>query len=53
MICCRFLTVTQFVRVWRNECLRVFHDRLINQTDKALVSHSMHQRFLQQEHYTL
>ncbi|KAI4888942.1 hypothetical protein NFI96_027441 [Prochilodus magdalenae] len=32
----RFLTVTQFVRVWRNECLRVFHDRLINQTDKAL-----------------
>uniref|UniRef100_A0A674DLM6 Dynein axonemal heavy chain 10 n=1 Tax=Salmo trutta TaxID=8032 RepID=A0A674DLM6_SALTR len=33
----RFLTVTQFVRVWRNECLRVFHDRLINEIDKALV----------------
>ncbi|KAM3867513.1 dynein axonemal heavy chain 10 [Diretmus argenteus] len=33
----RFLTVTQFVRVWRNECLRVFHDRLINETDKTLV----------------
>ncbi|XP_044296574.1 dynein axonemal heavy chain 10 isoform X1 [Varanus komodoensis] len=33
----RFQTVTQMVRVWRNECLRVFHDRLINETDKALV----------------
>ncbi|KAM4590913.1 dynein axonemal heavy chain 10 isoform 1-T1 [Odontesthes bonariensis] len=33
----RFLTVTQFVRVWRNECLRVFHDRLIDETDKTLV----------------
>ncbi|KAM6297937.1 dynein axonemal heavy chain 10 [Aegotheles albertisi] len=33
----RFQTVTQMVRVWRNECLRVFHDRLINEADKALV----------------
>ncbi|XP_013925275.1 PREDICTED: dynein heavy chain 10, axonemal-like, partial [Thamnophis sirtalis] len=33
----RFQTVTQMVRVWRNECLRVFHDRLINKADKALV----------------
>ncbi|XP_076006843.1 dynein axonemal heavy chain 10 [Genypterus blacodes] len=33
----RFLTVTKFVRVWRNECLRVYHDRLIDETDKALV----------------
>uniref|UniRef100_A0A8C2AJS1 Dynein heavy chain 10, axonemal-like n=1 Tax=Cyprinus carpio TaxID=7962 RepID=A0A8C2AJS1_CYPCA len=33
----RFCTVTQFVRVWRNECLRVFHDRLINETDKITV----------------
>uniref|UniRef100_A0A8C2R8N1 AAA+ ATPase domain-containing protein n=1 Tax=Capra hircus TaxID=9925 RepID=A0A8C2R8N1_CAPHI len=33
----RFQTVTQMVRVWRNECLRVFHDRLINETDKELV----------------
>ncbi|KAG2470484.1 DYH10 protein, partial [Polypterus senegalus] len=33
----RFLTVAQFVRVWRNECLRVFHDRLINEADKTLV----------------
>uniref|UniRef100_A0A8D1JL20 AAA+ ATPase domain-containing protein n=1 Tax=Sus scrofa TaxID=9823 RepID=A0A8D1JL20_PIG len=33
----RFQTVTQMVRVWRNECLRVFHDRLISETDKQLV----------------
>ncbi|XP_051490092.1 dynein axonemal heavy chain 10 [Apus apus] len=33
----RFQTVTQMVRVWRNECLRVFHDRLIDEEDKALV----------------
>ncbi|XP_069475795.1 dynein axonemal heavy chain 10 [Ambystoma mexicanum] len=33
----RFTTVTQMVRVWRNECLRVFHDRLINELDKTMV----------------
>ncbi|XP_039327853.2 dynein axonemal heavy chain 10 isoform X2 [Saimiri boliviensis] len=33
----RFQTVAQMVRVWRNECLRVFHDRLISETDKRLV----------------
>ncbi|XP_042636525.1 dynein axonemal heavy chain 10 [Orycteropus afer afer] len=33
----RFQTVPQMVRVWRNECLRVFHDRLINEADKQLV----------------
>ena len=26
-----------FLRLWRNECLRVFHDRLICQEDKQLV----------------
>ncbi|KAK3539191.1 hypothetical protein QTP86_029601 [Hemibagrus guttatus] len=45
----RFLTVTQFVRVWRNECLRVFHDRLVNETDKALVQG--HIRTLIEEHF--
>lgn len=40
LLSCRFQTVTQMVRVWRNECLRVFHDRLINETDKQLVSTS-------------
>eukprot|EP00741_Cyanophora_paradoxa_P015322 tig00000194_g14791.t1 len=31
----KFTTGAQFVRLWRNECLRVFHDRLINQEDKT------------------
>ena len=30
-----------FVRVWRNECLRVFSDRLINEEDKQLVNDIM------------
>lgn len=34
---CRFQTASQMVRVWRNEALRVFHDRLINEDDKRLV----------------
>ncbi|XP_070572584.1 dynein axonemal heavy chain 10-like isoform X2 [Ptychodera flava] len=33
----RFDSVVSFVRVWRNECLRVFYDRLINAEDKELV----------------
>lgn len=33
----RFENANQFVRVWRNECLRVFHDRLINAADKTAV----------------
>jgi len=33
----RFEGVQKFVRVWRNECLRVFYDRLINSKDKELV----------------
>ncbi|XP_027024931.2 dynein axonemal heavy chain 10 isoform X2 [Tachysurus fulvidraco] len=45
----RFLTVTQIVRVWRNECLRVFHDRLVNETDKALVQG--HIKSLIEEHF--
>ncbi|XP_030648846.1 dynein heavy chain 10, axonemal [Chanos chanos] len=45
----RFLTVAQFVRVWRNECLRVFHDRLINETDKTLVQG--HVKSLIAEHF--
>lgn len=24
-----------FVRLWRNECLRIFHDRLISEEDKV------------------
>ncbi|XP_071619148.1 dynein axonemal heavy chain 10 isoform X2 [Heliangelus exortis] len=45
----RFQTVTQMVRVWRNECLRVFHDRLINEEDKALVQD--HIKNLIEEHF--
>ncbi|XP_069353305.1 dynein axonemal heavy chain 10 isoform X1 [Eulemur rufifrons] len=45
----RFQTVAQMVRVWRNECLRVFHDRLINETDKHLVQE--HIRSLVTEHF--
>ncbi|XP_060580911.1 dynein axonemal heavy chain 10-like isoform X1 [Ruditapes philippinarum] len=30
----RFTKIDQFVRVWRNECLRVISDRLISDTDK-------------------
>eukprot|EP00062_Callorhinchus_milii_P021625 gi/632978548/ref/XP_007905975.1/ PREDICTED: dynein heavy chain 10, axonemal [Callorhinchus milii] len=33
----RFHTTSQMVRVWRNEALRVFHDRLIDEVDKTLV----------------
>ncbi|XP_052412947.1 dynein axonemal heavy chain 10 [Carassius gibelio] len=45
----RFCTITQFVRVWRNECLRVFHDRLINETDKITVQG--HIKNLIEEHF--
>ncbi|KAM4746443.1 dynein axonemal heavy chain 10 [Anableps anableps] len=45
----KFFTVTQFVRVWRNECLRVFHDRLIDETDKMLVQG--HIKKLVEEHF--
>ncbi|VFV23646.1 dynein heavy chain axonemal [Lynx pardinus] len=47
----RFQTVTQMVRVWRNECLRIFHDRLINETDKQLVSTSNYTSNLVMEHF--
>jgi dynein heavy chain len=30
-----YTTVNSLVRVWRNECLRVFHDRLTTAEDKA------------------
>ncbi|DBA95316.1 TPA: Dynein heavy chain cytoplasmic [Trebouxia sp. C0006] len=32
-----FTTAAQFVRLWRNEVLRVFHDRLISPEDKQTV----------------
>lgn len=34
----RFSKVENFVRVWRNECLRVIGDRLISDVDKEIVN---------------
>ncbi|XP_072908128.1 dynein axonemal heavy chain 10 [Hemitrygon akajei] len=45
----RFQTVGQMVRLWRNECLRVFHDKLINKVDKMLVEGNINQ--LIEEHF--
>ena len=33
----KFTSAPQFLRLWRNEALRIFHDRLICPEDKALV----------------
>lgn len=33
----KFATAAAFVRAWRNEIMRIFHDRLIDEQDKALV----------------
>lgn len=32
-----FTTGAEFVRLWRHECLRIFHDRLISTEDKELM----------------
>ena len=34
----KFKTQESFVRLWRNECMRVFHDRLITDNDKGFVT---------------
>ena len=39
----RYEESTGFVRVWRNECLRVFYDRLTNDKDRTLVSEHMNE----------
>jgi len=31
-------TKAKLIRLWRNECMRVFGDRLINDTDRTLVN---------------
>ncbi|KAH0806962.1 dynein heavy chain 10, axonemal-like [Histomonas meleagridis] len=33
----KFNTLGKFIKLWRNECLRVFHDRLINENDRKFV----------------
>jgi len=37
----RFSDPANFVRVWRNECMRVFYDRLTNDKDRTLVLEHM------------
>jgi dynein heavy chain len=34
----KFVTKESLVRLWRNECMRVFSDRLVNETDRSLVN---------------
>lgn len=34
----KFSTKESLIRVWRNECMRVFSDRLVNETDRSLVN---------------
>lgn len=36
-----FTTSAQIVRLWRNEVLRVFHDRLISTEDKQVIHDSI------------
>ena len=33
----KFKTAGDFLGLWRNEALRIFHDRLISDEDKAIV----------------
>eukprot|EP00899_Mesostigma_viride_P018540 jgi/Mesvir1/26688/Mv20468-RA.1 len=33
----KFKSAAEFVRLWRNECMRIFHDRLICDEDKEFV----------------
>jgi len=41
-----FDKVNQFVRVWRNECMRVIFDRLISDADKEIVQVSLCRHFI-------
>ena len=34
----KFNSPEKFIRMWRNECMRVFSDRLINNIDQELIS---------------
>ena len=45
----RFQETGSFVRVWRNECLRVFYDRLTNDKDRGQVSDHLSE--LLQKHF--
>ena len=45
----RFSTVDAIVRLWRNECLRVFHDRLITDEDRALVRDRLLDHYIKEQ----
>ncbi|XP_067124199.1 dynein axonemal heavy chain 10, partial [Centruroides vittatus] len=36
-----FRTAAEFIQLWRNECLRVFHDRLSNEEDCKIVTDAL------------
>ena len=39
----KFKGAGDFLRLWRNEALRIFHDRLISDEDKKIVVTKMHE----------
>eukprot|EP00002_Diphylleia_rotans_P017763 TRINITY_DN3442_c0_g1_i2.p1 TRINITY_DN3442_c0_g1~~TRINITY_DN3442_c0_g1_i2.p1 ORF type:complete len:3137 (-),score=716.67 TRINITY_DN3442_c0_g1_i2:70-9480(-) len=39
----KFTTSASFLRLWRNECLRVFHDRLISIEDKTWMQEKLNE----------
>ena len=45
----RFSTAESVVRLWRNECMRVFHDRLITDADKAVVRDKLVDHFIKEQ----
>jgi len=42
----KFDSAAGFVRLWRNECLRVLHDRLITEADRTLVRDNLIGKFI-------
>lgn len=34
----------QFVRLWSHECLRIFHDRLIDDNDRLWFNHMLEEK---------
>ena len=45
----RFNSVDSIVRLWRNECMRVFHDRLITETDRVLVRDKLLDSYIKEQ----
>jgi hypothetical protein len=44
----KFESPLSFVRLWRNECLRVFHDRLITDQDRTFVRDGLIGKFIKE-----